>query len=513
MCCFNTAIVKPNRRAIQQFFYGRKMLLKRVLDKYQDGNNHFESYYGINKTGKTWFFSAVQYRLLEAFRNKTGSIYPIYVNVGTIHPGQLLRHIFGTGIFTNTVCRDLAGQCEGVSAEDLQSSYINKIDASVDPLVLQSLIHDLLEMLSLYNIRFMFILDESQAFIGGVSDLTDLNYLTTLPISIALVGRISADAIYRAIGQGTGAMAVSVQRVPFGSNPFPGFDEEDLKEYWEIFSNKLNYVMHPSSRRIIENRAGTNPYLLALLGESIEAKIKHGNHHEITDDWLMHASETEFHHAFKRMIDILDAAHQLDDLARCTSYFDHRLIPELKKQELVNLGYLIKQKNGYRTISQDFTDYLMKSFIEKGREDRIIRLAECYLSRAIADYVIHSTRKTFSSLRNQDFSVALQFDLSGLKVNLNNPIFQEITLAPKLYAIKNNWGQQSLPSGGFCQYFNNDPYCKWKKHFENLREYRNKDAHVGVQYEVPESITSKGIASARLIALQLSKQFAAWEVT
>ncbi len=181
--------------------------------------------------------------------------------------------------------------------------------------------------------------------------------------------------------------------------PFKGFNEEDMKEYFRIFPERYQIELGDDQRRRIMFYAGNLPYLLAIIGSETVDCCQSGNKVDI--DLIFQNKCHTINEYYKAC---------LEHLAR--EDFLRKIIPFVigprvgvtreDASELESIGYLsCKEGYGYTSISEHFRNLLSAKMMELPIWNEIISLEKRL--KALLSYKLHD--------------IAVTLDLIGLPVN------------------------------------------------------------------------------------------------
>lgn len=515
---FNPTLITPAKNMLAwPTFIGRKKIINTLVRRYSEGTPVFECHYGINRSGKSWTFTAIKEELKDRFVNGKSTVYPIHVDGNTCYEGGFLRYL---ALSISDRDKTILSKHIDLSEKDI-SDIQNDVSGSQERQ--RNKFKDLYEQLEFSGAKLIFIVDEAQALVApGIIDGTgELEFLSTEGISTILVGRSNAETIYGEIYKNKYREAAPENmKVSFTSYSFSSYDMDDMNDYWRIFPEKLGFQLHPWVRKMITYRAGQNPYLLAVIGAAIENQLFIGNATSITGDFIRKIGLDVFVTTFEKALDILREEKQLAPLALCVMSYEKYKIPDIQFERFLSQGYLCPVNDRVMcVISQEFTDYLVRAFYQECEDYRVVKLAEVLITRMIILHVRDvlgkqkGTTVSFDELQSCCGSIMLKPEQisSGREVEVG-----KLYLFQKRDIVTTNWyrmrGVQDRT--GFNRYFNNENLLNpnnWKSIIDSCRIYRNEESHHDETGQVDEDILRQGLPAALKICEQLAPQFASWE--
>lgn len=475
----------------------RKKLVKEIADKLTDGNVYRLDYHGLLKSGKSSIMKEVKLEIESRFESKR--ILPVYLPLNLVAPE---RGDFWEKLFVEFV-EEFAEieEKQGIVCSDIDViQYLTDTQRAfrengVPLLTIKSFFRELRQR----GIRVVCFIDELQAAKERLYDTSELFYLfEQSDTSIVLIGRLPATQslgkVKREEKSEDGVMDSKIitthgsLALDFRPVVIKGFSDKDMEDYWQVFAVQYKYQCSPELMIAIEYYAGRSPYLLAIVGEEIEALLIKEAYDSISPDWVRKSEFNEFLTYFseachwlqedqneKRLLNIL-----LDD----PLYINKPT--QLDYNEMENAGYLLDVDGEVIAISRRFTEY----FIAKSNG------VNPYAQGATVDYLLKSLIK--KEIRNIGILLGIRgFDEEKIVIKLTEI---KIISQDHLKSIQSNARackrkRGYIPSlvnffnplelretiGGywdtiFSKYFGSDKWePEWKERLEFSRTYRNKE--------------------------------------
>lgn len=268
---------------------------------------------------------------------------------------------------------------------------------------------------------------------------------------------------------------------------FKGFNEEDIKEYYEALS-KYDIFLNEEQKKEIEYYAGTSPYLLSIFGNKLVERKKVNKPIDISD---VFQNDCKLINDYYR--DIQRHLERDGDLKRLIPFVTGPNIgvTQNDRDELVNLGYLIFSEDRTIAVSEYFTQFLsihmlnfsiwdaiisvekkIKQVIEREMEG-LIDFYQVY-GESIKDIereIIHNTIGAQKNISMYDTFI----DSTQKKFFKTCTYFDVMSLSDSLKIIANAWGV-------FAKYFKETEYGEWREKFDKCGNARNPVAHGHEEY-------------------------------
>ncbi len=299
-------------------------------------------------------------------------------------------------------------------------------------------------------------------------------------ISALLISRRSLHVIEGATYQSSTFHGV------FDPIQFPGFENDDLEEYYSVFDS-FGIKLADEDKSIIEFYAGRLPFLLSILG------------HYIVEEYAFKNTCVNIHELF------LTKCKAINDYYRdCIKHLErdndlNRIIPfvtgpnfgvtKSDKDELISSGYLIVRNNTFIPISEYF-----QSFLTVARISFPLGVMITSVEKLLKE-IVKTENLSADDLRLNDQMTAPKF-LSDI-VNIDQESINRYTIF--ISSVKKNFGKEStfldvlslkhvvriiklFWNVNFSRYFNNDPADTWNIKFDLCAKARNPVQHAHEDY-------------------------------
>ena len=271
--------------------------------------------------------------------------------------------------------------------------------------------------------------------------------------------------------------------------PFKGFDETDMKEYFDAFM-KYGIELDDSQKKKIIYYAGNAPYLLSIVGHYIVETFNAGEEIDIDKIFLDKCKSINDYYR-----DCIKHLERDDDLKRIIPFVigPNIGVTQNDKDELFNLGYFREEDGNLVAISEYFVAFLSANMLQIDIWDNIInlekklkQLIEREMARIVQHFsaagdnineVFHVIMENTPGIEHGDISRYDSFLLNNKKVfNLDSSYLDVMSMNDAIKIIKECW------SDIFAAYFNNDLYSDWETKFGKCSRARNPIAHGHEEY-------------------------------
>jgi len=271
--------------------------------------------------------------------------------------------------------------------------------------------------------------------------------------------------------------------------PFKGFNKEDMKEYFEVFS-KYGIELDDGQKKKIVYYAGNAPYLLSIIGHYIVETVNFGETIDIDKIFLGKCKSINDYYR-----DCIKHLERDDDLRRIIPFIigPNIGVSQNDKDELFNLGYFREENGNLIAISEYFMAFLSANMLQIDIWDNIINLEKklkqliereltkiVYHFSAAGDNINNVLRVVLENtpgIAQSDISRYDSFISNNRKVfNLNSSYLDVMSMNDAIKIIKECWGDI------FSAYFNNDLYSEWDAKFRKCSRARNPIAHGHEEY-------------------------------
>ena len=271
--------------------------------------------------------------------------------------------------------------------------------------------------------------------------------------------------------------------------PFKGFDDKDMAEYFDVFSQNGITLSNEQKEKIVYY-AGNAPYLLSILGHYI---INAASTHEIIDIDEIFLSKCKSINDYYR--DCIKHLKRDDDLKRIVPFIigPNIGVTQNDKDELYNLGYFRNVKGKLVAISQYFSDYLSASTLNLTIWDNIIslekklkQLIEREMTRVVNHYtagginineIFRTIMEKTPGIAQGDISRYDAFIQKNQKIfNVDSSYLDVMSMGDAIKIIKECW------TDIFSAYFDNAMYSEWEAKLWKCSMARNPVAHGHEEY-------------------------------
>ena len=266
--------------------------------------------------------------------------------------------------------------------------------------------------------------------------------------------------------------------------PFKGFDEKDMREYFDVFP-RYGINLDETQRGKIVYYAGNAPYLLSILGHYIIEAANAGEDLDVDKIFLDKCKSINDYYR-----DCIKHLERDDDLKRIIPFVigPNIGVTQNDKDELFNLGYFREENGELVAISEYFVAFLSANMLQIDIWDNIInlekklkQLIERELTRIVSHFsaagdnindVFKIVMENTPGIEQGDISRYDSFMLNNKKVfNLDSSYLDVMSMNDTVKIIKECW------SDIFSAYFNNDLYSEWEGKFGKCSRARNPIAH------------------------------------
>ncbi len=270
---------------------------------------------------------------------------------------------------------------------------------------------------------------------------------------------------------------------------FKGFNELDMKEYFDVFTKYQIYLDENQKEKIIYY-AGNVPYLLSIIGHYIIETINNDEDVDIDKIFLDKCKAINDYYR-----DCIKHLERDNDLRRMIPFVigPNVGVTQNDKDELFNLGYFREEDGKLIAISEYFMEFLSVNMLEINIWDNIIslekklkQLIEREMTRIVRHYsatgdnlndVFHDIMEKTSGINAGDVSRYDSFISKNKTVfSIDSTYLDVMSMADAIKIMKECWNDI------FSEYFNNDLYGDWKLKFEKCSRARNPVAHGHEEY-------------------------------
>lgn len=271
----------------------------------------------------------------------------------------------------------------------------------------------------------------------------------------------------------------------FGLEPFQGFDNTDMAEYFEVFQ-KNGIKLSKKQQKKMMYYAGNSPYLLSIMGHYMIEAAKEAGKIDIDD--IFQKKCTSINDYYRDCIKYLEKDN---DLKRIVPFlFGPNVgVTKMDKDELFQLGYFREDDKKLVAISEYFVQFLSANMLQAGIWDNIIslekklkQLIERELTRIVKHYeaggndfdeILQSIMDKVQDIKKGDINkYNSYYDKNKKKFPESNPSYLDvISMGDVISIMKECWGDI------FAAYFKDDLYMNWQPKLDKCVFARNPVAH------------------------------------
>ena len=283
----------------------------------------------------------------------------------------------------------------------------------------------------------------------------------------------------------------------FSLDLFKGFSDEDLQEYYSVFSNE-GYELTEETKKQIQYYAGALPYFLSIIGSLIIDRINLKQEIDIID--IFKKDCEKIRQEYDRIINYLKTDGNLYKLISIVLGPDIGITQD-DIDELKSLGYLYDDvdSENYIGISKYFGDFLrwknIRIDLHKSLEIVEVKIRELINKHEIDIFDDNGITNTKSSNDDKWRIVLSKIGLSKkafdtyddfiVKTRINScpdaKYFDVISLGLSFKIIEHEWKI-------FERYFSKKSYNEWVPIFKNIAIIRNPIAHNHTNWISPHDI-------------------------
>ena len=465
-------------------FIGRKELLKHYRDEFINSpQRKIFSVVGLSRSGKTSFIKNV-------FKdNVPDSVFYYYVDI------SLCNSYFSIWY---SLLENLNSYLELNASESVQDnrlypklisriSEIISLDNELDMTGLywekfQNTIRTIFKILKKINIRSILVFDEfdhaKDIFVLGTPQFSLFRTLFAdgdMDVSAITISRRKVEDIEGKIYQSSTLANV------MDFHPFSGFNEDDISEYFSIFSNKYGLVLSDKIKQNILYYAGNLPYLLSIIG------------HYIVDDYEKNV-DLDIDSIFNEKCTVIKSYYEscLNELTRnkhikkIIAYVIGPTVNVTKTDriELMSIGYLSVRNadSSYFSISEYFCSMLSSKMLELPLWDEIINLEKKLKSviRIEMPNILRDKGITGKSVNELETKILKTIPFIGQKtleqwnsfaLSADTYVFSTMNFIACLQILNKFW------DGYYKKYFKNLNYEELSPKFTKCAKARNPLAH------------------------------------
>lgn len=347
-------------QALGKSFIGRRDLLKKFKDLYLKNKKVTRAIIGITRIGKTSFVKQVfkdfssDVLIIEENLNEWSTYHELWQDIC----GQILLFIKKNLDNFDDDVAEIICDLEHIEQEDMKWVKFNRK------------IKDIFEYLNDNDVRTIMVLDEfdnaQNIFNEGTKHFELFRILFTdskYNISAVTISRRQLSDI-----EGTTYMSSTFHGI-LDPLYFNGFNDDDLKEYYEVFKNN-GIELSDIRRSQIEYYAGNMPFLLSIVGHYVIESYKFNQNSDIS--YIVENKCKAINDYYRDCIKHLERDKNLTKLLPFT-IGPNINVTQNDRDEMINLGYLKVINNRYIAISEHFMTFL-KTKINNNTWDNIINL-------------------------------------------------------------------------------------------------------------------------------------------
>lgn len=273
------------------------------------------------------------------------------------------------------------------------------------------------------------------------------------------------------------------------TRPLKGFDDDDMKEYYEVFE-KINVPLSEEQKKEIEYYAGRSPFLLSIMGHYIIDSFDSGESIDITSIFLEKCKSINDYYR-----DIIQHLTRDDDIKRIIPFIigPNVGVTQNDRDELVSMGYLREEEGELVAISKYFESFMTANMLQISIWDNVINLEkkiklliEKEFSNVAVKYQAKGTDtneiqrcilQSVKGITNNDITRYDKFIESNMKVfNIPSSYLDVMSLTDAFKIVKDCWIDI------FSKYFSNELLSNWSPKFDKCSRARNPIAHGHEEY-------------------------------
>lgn len=273
------------------------------------------------------------------------------------------------------------------------------------------------------------------------------------------------------------------------SIPLKGFDDEDMKAYYSVFS-ALGIELSEEQKEEIEYYAGRAPFLLSILGHYIVETAEVEGSVNISNIFLDKCKAINDYYR-----DCIQHLTRDNDLKRIVPFVigPNVGVTQNDRDELINLGYLRTEDDNLVAISSYFANFLSANMLQISIWDNVINvekkiklIIENEFAKVVDHYQVggesliaiqRNVLEAVTGISNGDISRYDSFIANNAKVfNIQSTYLDVMSLNDSFKILKDCWADI------FAKYFNNDLYSNWGSKFDKCSRARNPIAHGHEEY-------------------------------
>lgn len=261
--------------------------------------------------------------------------------------------------------------------------------------------------------------------------------------------------------------------------PFKGFNDDDMDEYYSVFSKRYNLSLSSKDREQIHYYSGNLPYLLSIIGYNIVESSSHGE--EISIPKIFFQKCTIINSYYQSCISQLETNKYLNKIIAFV------IGPKIDVDkhdaiELSSLGYLsVNKELNYICISDYFSSMLSSRLLKTSIWNELINL-----EKRLKSLVQHESRRIaeeFSIPTNNDNELQREILVKShinykeirrydnFTASSNSNYFGVMSLSCTVRLIAFHWDLC------FKKYFYNSNYTDYSHKFNKCADARNPVAH------------------------------------
>lgn len=463
-------------------FIGRKKLVEEYRSIFfTPGNKSNHSIVGLPRSGKTSFIK-------EVFRTIPDNILYVYLSLNTF---TCYKDIWL--VLFETIKEKLDSM--GKTYEDkLFQFYTQEKNSHLD---LQRATIKVFSFLKTEGIELIIVLDEFDSAGALFENKTEYYgiFRTIFSEYSNIVGiLISRKQLHTIEGKTPEGSTFSGI---FSLDLFKGFSEDDMQEYYSVFSNQ-GYELSDEIKEQIQYYAGTLPYFLSILGSKIIDRINQNQEIDVID--IFKKDCEKIRQEYDRIINYLKNDGNLYKLISILLGPDIG-ITRNDIDELENLGYLYEKSDSefYIGISKYFRDFLkwknLGIDLHKSLEIVEEKIREIIKKHKLDIFNEHSLSTTSSS-DDENWRIVLAnaginkksiktYDSFIITTRINSSAdaeyFDVISLGSAFMIIEKEWKI-------FRKYFSKHSFNEWVPKFIHISKIRNPVAHNHINWITPSDL-------------------------
>lgn len=497
--CIENPFASPTEEATGDDFVGRKSVLNK-MHRFVVSANKINNYHvvGLPRIGKSSLLKAFKEMVLNNHYNL--DLIVIYISLNECDNAGSMWEMIGTGLRKELKNKLGSSNKYGTFEEELE--YEDVDDDNVD----YEYVCSVAKSMKIAGFFGLVLIDEFDNFStiaskGTVGRFRTLFSSSDYGVRAVIASRRMVERIEREVEGAVNSNVSTLAPVFINGCKLKVFDEEDMKTYWAIISNRIGCNVSEKYKEEVKFYVGNHPCLLNLLNgsywteqESIDYICNETKELIISEDLV-----NKLHDAFSWSVwRNMEKWHLLRSLILSTWGPDEEIpnseLSELERYGIINYDQILTEPGGpiRIAISRYFTEWMnLKRYIlpfgdewskAEGNMREIVKRYCFEMYNGNEDQMIHilETKYINSIERSADpkYTAKGRFDAMKNKMKKNINKYPDMSSSPIDYSdpsdlpeifFKREWQW-------FEQVFGNT-WDDWREKFYTINEIRNIKAH------------------------------------